>query len=326
MHVTWSHDPWKLVGPLAARGRTRAPRPSFARPSSSAASWGPAPRRGRPSTSTFSLPRHLLRARRGEHEAALRRRPVAAARRAHAGRRLDERAARRPLRSVARGLRLVPARVLSHLARVVLALLLIAGMLLVLAAAVLAYRAIPDARPPPEPPPAPVPPVASPLEQALALLEAPAAANGAQDRRRALELVADEVERLGDGARDAARALAWSEDAPEGDSTRVFASRATPTNGEPEWLLGRRPRTIPTRTQARCAARACGRRRARAARGGGVRAGRRGVLLRTRPRASHERVRLRRAQQRRGDRRLAQHREHRLRPGPRSVGAPDRIR
>jgi hypothetical protein len=106
-----------------------------------------------------------------------------------------------------------------------LGLLLIAGVLLVLTAAVLAYRAIPERVPPPEPEPPP-PPVASPLEQALALLESPAAANGAQDRRRALELVADEVERLGDGElAHAARALAWSEDVPEGDVTRAFAAR-----------------------------------------------------------------------------------------------------
>jgi hypothetical protein len=66
----------------------------------------------------------------------------------------------------------------------------------------------------------------SALEQALALLENSAAANGAESRRRALELVADEVERLGDGAlANDARALAWSEHVPEGDTTKAFAAR-----------------------------------------------------------------------------------------------------
>ncbi len=78
----------------------------------------------------------------------------------------------------------------------VLALLLAGGIFLVLLAGVLVYRAIPEREPPPEPEPEPVP-VATLLEQALALLEAPVSANGASERRRALELVADEVEEPG---------------------------------------------------------------------------------------------------------------------------------
>jgi flagellar basal body-associated protein FliL len=107
----------------------------------------------------------------------------------------------------------------------VLVLLVVAGVLFVAAAAVILYRLLPEREPPPEPEPEPEP-VATPLEQALALLEAPTAANGAQDRRRALELVAEEVERWGDDDLAlAARTLAWSEDSPEGDETRALASR-----------------------------------------------------------------------------------------------------
>jgi hypothetical protein len=104
-------------------------------------------------------------------------------------------------------------------------LLIALAALLVAIAAVVTYRVWPRRVPAPEPPPPP-PPVVSALEQALALLENAAAANGAESRRRALELVADEVERLGDDrlANDA-RALAWSPDAPEGETTKAFAAR-----------------------------------------------------------------------------------------------------
>lgn len=118
-----------------------------------------------------------------------------------------------------------------------LALLVVAGMLFLAAAVVIAYRALPEREPPPEPEPEPEP-IATPLEQALELLEAPAAANGAQDRRRALELVAEEVERRGeDDLAERARTLAWSEDTPEGDETRALAARLRTllerTNGVP---------------------------------------------------------------------------------------------
>lgn len=91
--------------------------------------------------------------------------------------------------------------------------------------AVVTYRAWPRREPEPEPEPPP-PPVASPLEQALALLESPVAVNGTESRRRALELVADEVERMGDTELAlAARALAWSPHAPEVPATRALATR-----------------------------------------------------------------------------------------------------
>jgi hypothetical protein len=86
-------------------------------------------------------------------------------------------------------------------------------------AAVVTYRAWPRPVPEPEPEPPP-PPVAS------ALLESPVAMNGNEGRRRALELVADEVERVGDlELALAARALAWSPDAPEVRATRALATR-----------------------------------------------------------------------------------------------------
>jgi hypothetical protein len=106
-----------------------------------------------------------------------------------------------------------------------LALLGLGGVLLLGAAAVIVFRLLPEREPPPEPEPEPEP-VASPLEQALALLEAPAGTNGGQDRRRALELVAEEVERWGDDDLAlTARTLAWSADTPEGDETRALAAR-----------------------------------------------------------------------------------------------------
>lgn len=115
------------------------------------------------------------------------------------------------------------------------ALVALAALLFAIAAAI-AYRAWPRREPPREPEPPP-PPVVSALEQALALLESPVTVNGTESRRRALELVADEVERLGDAelALDA-RALAWSPNAPEAPATRALATRLRDrleVNGEP---------------------------------------------------------------------------------------------
>jgi hypothetical protein len=105
-----------------------------------------------------------------------------------------------------------------------LAVLLLGGIALFAVAGILVYRAIPDRKPPPEPEPEPVP-VATLLEQALAFLEAPASTNGAPERRRALELVADEVESWGDTRlATTARSLAWSEHAPESETTKAFAA------------------------------------------------------------------------------------------------------
>jgi hypothetical protein len=95
----------------------------------------------------------------------------------------------------------------------------------------LAFFARPRRRPAPvaEVPP---PPVLTPLEQALAVLEDPVAANGAADRRRALELVAAELAGRGnDDLAHAARRLAWSRQVPAVGSTTPLAEQARPALG-----------------------------------------------------------------------------------------------
>lgn len=111
------------------------------------------------------------------------------------------------------------------------ALLLVAAFLATLGAVALAYVAWPRAAdlPPLEPEPAPPPePALSPLEQALILLENAVRVNGSADQRRALELVAEELERAAWGdptLAGAARALAWSEGVPPVDRTTDLAAR-----------------------------------------------------------------------------------------------------
>jgi hypothetical protein len=113
----------------------------------------------------------------------------------------------------------------------VAALLLSSAALLVFGGIGLAYLAWPKrapAPPPePEPPPEPVQ-VLSPLEVALALLEQSIRTDGAADQRRALELVAEELELADWGDRElarTARALAWSEEVPPIDETSSLAAR-----------------------------------------------------------------------------------------------------
>jgi hypothetical protein len=108
--------------------------------------------------------------------------------------------------------------------RIAIGLLVALAAILFGSAALATYRAWPRREPEPEPEPPP-PPVASALEQALALLESPVAVNGTESRRRALELVADELERVDAELALAARALAWSPHAPEVPATRALASR-----------------------------------------------------------------------------------------------------
>jgi hypothetical protein len=112
-----------------------------------------------------------------------------------------------------------------------------AGAFALLGAA-LAYSGRPRRRPKPvlvpEPPPAPV---RTPVEQALAMLETAVAADGAADRRRALELVAAEL--AGRGSHDLARfarTLAWSRPVPAVERTSPLAEEARPALGlnEPE--------------------------------------------------------------------------------------------
>jgi hypothetical protein len=64
-----------------------------------------------------------------------------------------------------------------------------------------------------------------PLEHALVLLEAEVPANGAADRRKALELVAEAMEERDDRrlARRA-RGMAWSEDVPVPGETKGLAA------------------------------------------------------------------------------------------------------
>jgi len=106
------------------------------------------------------------------------------------------------------------------------------AVLLALAAVVLLLLAWPRRRdvPAPEPEPEPVvEPALTPLEHALLLLEDTARSNGAaEDRRRALELVAEELDAADWGDVELARsakALAWSEDSPPVELTSSLAAR-----------------------------------------------------------------------------------------------------
>jgi hypothetical protein len=113
----------------------------------------------------------------------------------------------------------------------ILALLLVGGALLAIAGGSLLYLARPQREPEPIPEPeAPPPPRLSPLAQALALLEDAARTNGAEERRRSLELVAEALDEFGDDdlAR-AARTLAWSEGVPEVEATAGLATRVRTT-------------------------------------------------------------------------------------------------
>ncbi|MFO7571200.1 MAG: hypothetical protein R6W48_01180 [Gaiellaceae bacterium] len=95
------------------------------------------------------------------------------------------------------------------------------------AGAALVYVAWPRRAPtaPPEPEPEPQPSL-SPLEQALALLEGSARAEGAGEQRRALELVAEELEEWGDDELSgAAKVLAWSAGSPRLEQTTELAAR-----------------------------------------------------------------------------------------------------
>jgi hypothetical protein len=114
------------------------------------------------------------------------------------------------------------------------ALLLSGAVLAVIAAGGLAYVAWPRrVPPPPEPEPEPVVVrVLSPLEQALALLEETVRVDGAEGQRRALELVAEELELTEWGDRElarAARVLAWSEEVPPIEETSELAARVRST-------------------------------------------------------------------------------------------------
>jgi hypothetical protein len=119
----------------------------------------------------------------------------------------------------------LPAGVLVPVALLLAALLAAGG-------AVLAYVAIPRraAVPEPEPEPEPEPVIVlTPLEQALELLEDASRADGVEDRRRALELVAEVLDLDHPELARSARTLAWSEDEPEVEQTSGLATRVRTT-------------------------------------------------------------------------------------------------
>jgi hypothetical protein len=93
------------------------------------------------------------------------------------------------------------------------------------------WRRAPAPAPEPELPPEPE---LTPLEQALALLEDTARVDGFADRRRALELVAEELAIRDADLAEAARTLAWSEDVPKADATSELATRVRSLIGELE--------------------------------------------------------------------------------------------
>jgi hypothetical protein len=114
---------------------------------------------------------------------------------------------------------------------VLLPALLVLAALLGIAGGALAYVAIPRrAAPEPEPEPEPEPlPTLTPLQQALELLEDASRADGVEDRRRALELVAEVLDVEHPELARAARTLAWSEDDPQIDQTSGLATRVRTT-------------------------------------------------------------------------------------------------
>lgn len=109
-----------------------------------------------------------------------------------------------------------------------LALLLAGALLLLLGGGRLAYAAFPRQEEPlpPEPPPAPPPPDLTPLERALALLEEPSPLDGAAERRRALEFVAEHFDDRDRSLSASARSLAWRSGQPAPAESVGLAARA----------------------------------------------------------------------------------------------------
>lgn len=110
---------------------------------------------------------------------------------------------------------------------VLLALLLLAALGLLAGGGRLAYAALPrrEDPAPPEPPAPPPPPDLTPLERALALLERPSPLDGAAERRRALEFVAEHFGERDRSLAASARALAWRSGKPEPDESIGLAAR-----------------------------------------------------------------------------------------------------
>ncbi len=114
---------------------------------------------------------------------------------------------------------------------VALAALIGMGSLFLLGGLALVALAWPRRKP--APPPEPVvelSPRLTPLQQALALLEDVNRSDGAEDRRRSLELVAEALGEWGDpDLSRTARVLAWSESAPAAEETVDLAARVRAT-------------------------------------------------------------------------------------------------
>jgi len=109
---------------------------------------------------------------------------------------------------------------------VLLPAIVVLAILLAAAGVALAVVAIPRRRKEPEPEPVIV---LTPLEQALELLEDAGRADGTEDRRRALELVAEVLDLDHPELARAARTLAWSEDDPQVEQTSGLATRVRGT-------------------------------------------------------------------------------------------------
>jgi len=125
-----------------------------------------------------------------------------------------------------------PAATYRFAPRLLVPVLLVLAGLLAVAGALLGFLAMPRRRAEPEPEPGPEPEpviVLTPLEQALELLVDASREDGAQDRRRALELVAEVLDIEHPELARAARTLAWSEDEPLVEQTSGLATRVRAT-------------------------------------------------------------------------------------------------
>jgi hypothetical protein len=124
-------------------------------------------------------------------------------------------------------LKTIPAASYRLPPALLIALLVGGALALAAAGAALAYAALPAPRVelPPEPEPEPPPPDLTPLERALELLEAPDPVDGAAGRRRALELVADELHERDASLAGSVRTLAWAAGKPAAAQARSLAVR-----------------------------------------------------------------------------------------------------
>jgi hypothetical protein len=108
-----------------------------------------------------------------------------------------------------------------------IALLLAGAAALLLGGGALAYAVLPrsEQAPFPEPPAPSPPPDLTPLERALALLEEPSPLDGAAERRRALEFVAEHFDDQDRSLAASARALAWRSGQPAPAESVGLAAR-----------------------------------------------------------------------------------------------------